>query len=180
MALDGRTVLVSGMGAGFGREVVESALSSDANVALAPCTESTWAETAKQLDPVRKRVAYQPCDVGQPGACENLVAHGVDRRFSRYLLVSPLRIPHQMNGSVFATGATAVVATPRVARSLPSRRIACSMRSGLREAQRDPDRNRPGNIQPFRAGPEDVFWHTIRSRPSKTRCRADLPSHRPA
>jgi len=79
MILEGKTVLVAGVGAGLGRHVVEAALRDGANVLLAARTEATLEQTAKEVDPSGKRVAWHRTDISEPSDCEALVAKGVER-----------------------------------------------------------------------------------------------------
>ena len=79
MLLEGKTVLVSGVGAGLGREVAQAALSDGANLVLGARTEKVLADTAAALDPSGKRVAWHAADITKPADCEALVAAGVAR-----------------------------------------------------------------------------------------------------
>lgn len=73
MLLQGKTVIVTGVGGGLGRECVASALREGANVVMAARTESTLDETAAELDPSGERVATQVTDITDPEACASLV-----------------------------------------------------------------------------------------------------------
>jgi NAD(P)-dependent dehydrogenase (short-subunit alcohol dehydrogenase family) len=79
MMLEGKTVLVAGVGAGLGRHVVEGALRDGANVLLAARTEATLEQTAKEVDPSGEHVAFRRTDIAESADCEALVAHGVER-----------------------------------------------------------------------------------------------------
>jgi NAD(P)-dependent dehydrogenase (short-subunit alcohol dehydrogenase family) len=79
MILQGKTVLVAGVGAGLGRHVVEAALRDGANVVLAARTESTLEQTAKEVDPGSARVAFRRTDISDAADCAALVAHGEER-----------------------------------------------------------------------------------------------------
>jgi len=79
MILEGKTVLVAGVGAGLGREVAEAALRDGANLLLAARTESTLEQAAKDLDPSGARVAFRRTDISDPADCEALVALGEER-----------------------------------------------------------------------------------------------------
>ena len=79
MILEGKTVLVAGVGAGLGRHVVEAALRDGANVLLAARTEAVLEQTAKEVDPSGKRVAWRRTDISDAGDCQALVAHGEER-----------------------------------------------------------------------------------------------------
>lgn len=73
MIFDNRTVIVSGVGTGLGREVAQCALRDGANVVLAARTESVLEETAQALDPSGEHVAYQTTDITRAEDCESLV-----------------------------------------------------------------------------------------------------------
>jgi len=79
MILDGKTVLVSGVGAGLGREVARLALRDGANVVLAARTESVLEQTAKDLDPTGARVAWRRTDINEPADCEAVLALALER-----------------------------------------------------------------------------------------------------
>lgn len=77
--LDGRTVLVSGVGAGLGREVARGALRDGARVVLAARTESVLESTAKELDPTGERVAWRRADITSAEDCAALAALAGER-----------------------------------------------------------------------------------------------------
>ena len=79
MILEDKTVLVSGVGAGLGREVARLALRDGARVVLAARTESVLARTAEELDPSGDRIAYRRADITKPEDCEALAATAVER-----------------------------------------------------------------------------------------------------
>ena len=72
--LQGKTVIVTGVGGGLGRECVTSALREGANVVMAARTPETLETTASELDPGGTRVAWQATDINDPDACATLVA----------------------------------------------------------------------------------------------------------
>jgi NAD(P)-dependent dehydrogenase (short-subunit alcohol dehydrogenase family) len=72
--LEGKTVIVTGVGGGLGRECVTGALREGANVVMAARTQKTLDETAADLDPTGERVAVQATDITDPDACAALVA----------------------------------------------------------------------------------------------------------
>jgi NAD(P)-dependent dehydrogenase (short-subunit alcohol dehydrogenase family) len=82
MILEGKTVLVSGVGAGLGREVARLALRDGADVVLAARTESVLKETANELDPSGERIHWVRTDITSASDCEALVA-GATERFGR-------------------------------------------------------------------------------------------------
>jgi len=79
MILKDRTVVVSGVGTGLGREIARLALRDGAKVVLAARTESTLETTAEELDPSGERVAYARADITSAEDCEALAALAVER-----------------------------------------------------------------------------------------------------
>ena len=79
MILEERTLLVSGVGTGLGREVARLALRDGARVVLAARTESVLESTARELDPSGERVAYARTDIRSAEDCEALTALAVER-----------------------------------------------------------------------------------------------------
>jgi NAD(P)-dependent dehydrogenase (short-subunit alcohol dehydrogenase family) len=73
MILQGKTVVVTGVGGGLGRECAASALRDGANVVLAARTAETLEATASELDPSGERVAAQATDITDPDSCDALV-----------------------------------------------------------------------------------------------------------
>ena len=79
MLLEGKTVIVTGVGAGLGRECATSALREGANVVLAARTQETLEATAAELDPAGERVAAVATDITDADACTALVARAQER-----------------------------------------------------------------------------------------------------
>src|SRR5438067_9256459 len=79
MLLQGKTVIVTGVGTGLGRECVTSALREGANVVMAARTKETLDATCAELDPSGGRVAAVPTDITDADACAALVARAKDR-----------------------------------------------------------------------------------------------------
>ena len=73
MILEGKTVLVTGVGGGLGRECAASALRDGANVVIAARTADTLATIAGELDPSGERVASQVTDITDADSCGALV-----------------------------------------------------------------------------------------------------------
>ena len=73
MILEGKTILVTGVGGGLGRECAASALRDGANVVIAARTADTLATIAGELDPGGKRVASQVTDITDADSCGALV-----------------------------------------------------------------------------------------------------------
>jgi NAD(P)-dependent dehydrogenase (short-subunit alcohol dehydrogenase family) len=79
MILEGKTVLVTGVGGGLGRECAASALRDGAKVVLAARTAETLEATAAELDPSGERVATQVTDITDADSCDALVATAMGR-----------------------------------------------------------------------------------------------------
>lgn len=79
MILDSKTVIVTGVGDGLGREVAESAYAQGANVVLAARSAAKVEAIAAALDPTGQRVAAISADVTNRDSCEALVAGAVER-----------------------------------------------------------------------------------------------------
>jgi NAD(P)-dependent dehydrogenase (short-subunit alcohol dehydrogenase family) len=79
MILEGKTVLVTGVGGGLGRECAASALRDGASVVLAARTGPTLEAIAAELDPTGRRVAVHVTDITDPESCDGLVALAEER-----------------------------------------------------------------------------------------------------
>jgi len=79
MMLAGKTVMVTGVGSGLGRECVTSALREGANVVMAARTKETLETTATELDPSGARVEAVPTDITDADDCAALVARATER-----------------------------------------------------------------------------------------------------
>jgi NAD(P)-dependent dehydrogenase (short-subunit alcohol dehydrogenase family) len=77
--LEGKTVIVTGVGAGLGRECAESALREGANVVIAARTKEALDAAAAAMDPDGKRVAAQPTDITDADASAALVSLAMER-----------------------------------------------------------------------------------------------------
>jgi NAD(P)-dependent dehydrogenase (short-subunit alcohol dehydrogenase family) len=73
MLLEGKTVIVTGVGAGLGRECAAAALREGANVVIAARTQETLDAAAAELDPDGTRVVAKPTDITDAAACSALV-----------------------------------------------------------------------------------------------------------
>jgi len=71
--LHGKTVLVTGVGVGLGRECAAAALREGANVVVAARRPDELAKAAAELDPSGERVAHHPTDITDSESCEALV-----------------------------------------------------------------------------------------------------------
>jgi NAD(P)-dependent dehydrogenase (short-subunit alcohol dehydrogenase family) len=79
MVLEGKTVIVTGVGAGLGRECAAAALRQGANVVVAARTAEALEKVAAELDPDGSRVAAKPTDICDADACDALVATAMER-----------------------------------------------------------------------------------------------------
>ena len=79
MILEGKTVVVCGVGPGLGREVAQRALRDGARVVLAARTAAKLEATAKELDPSGERVACVPTDLTDEAQCRALAQATADR-----------------------------------------------------------------------------------------------------
>jgi len=69
MILEGKTVVICGVGPGLGREVAQAALRDGANVAIGARNQEKLAAIAKELDPSGERIAAIPVDVTDSARC---------------------------------------------------------------------------------------------------------------
>jgi NAD(P)-dependent dehydrogenase (short-subunit alcohol dehydrogenase family) len=77
--LEGKTVVVCGVGSGLGAEIARLALRDGANVMLAARTESTLQAIAKEIDPSGERVAHHRADIIDSDQCQSLAEATTER-----------------------------------------------------------------------------------------------------
>jgi NAD(P)-dependent dehydrogenase (short-subunit alcohol dehydrogenase family) len=77
--LEGKTIIVSGVGPGLGLEIARVALRDGANVVLGARNEEKLQKLAAELDPSGQRVTYQRTDITDAAQCEALVGAAVDK-----------------------------------------------------------------------------------------------------
>jgi NAD(P)-dependent dehydrogenase (short-subunit alcohol dehydrogenase family) len=77
--LEGKTIIVSGVGPGLGREIARLALRDGANVMLGARNQEKLEKMAADLDPSGARVHFVSTDITQADQCERLVASAVER-----------------------------------------------------------------------------------------------------
>ena len=88
--LTGKTVVVSGVGAGLGRQVAAAVVRDGGNAVLGARTEAHLVKTAAELDPDGAQTAYLATDITDEGQCRALAALACERfgqivpRFSTY------------------------------------------------------------------------------------------------
>jgi NAD(P)-dependent dehydrogenase (short-subunit alcohol dehydrogenase family) len=78
-SLQGRTVVVSGVGAGLGHRVAAAVVRDGGNAVLGARTEANLAKSAAELDPDGAHTAYRPTDITDETQCEALVALALER-----------------------------------------------------------------------------------------------------
>jgi len=96
--LEGKTVLVTGVGPGLGRECAKSALRDGANVVIAARREELLAKTAAELDPTGDRITTCPTDITDPESCEELVRLALERFKSLDALIQVAAFEHAWGG----------------------------------------------------------------------------------
>jgi NAD(P)-dependent dehydrogenase (short-subunit alcohol dehydrogenase family) len=79
MILEGKTVVVSGVGPGLGREIAAAAVRDGANAVLGARTEANLEKAAQDIDPSGIRVAWEVTDITDPAQCERLAATAFER-----------------------------------------------------------------------------------------------------
>ncbi|MFC7306233.1 SDR family oxidoreductase [Streptomyces monticola] len=79
MLLEGKTVIVSGVGAGLGHEVAAAVVHDGGNAVLGARTEANLAKAAAEIDPGGAHTAYRPTDITDESQCEALAALAVER-----------------------------------------------------------------------------------------------------
>ncbi|MFD3616801.1 SDR family oxidoreductase [Streptomyces sp. NPDC058676] len=80
--LSGKTVVVSGVGAGLGRQVAAAVVRDGGNAVLGARTEANLAKSAAEVDPDGAHTAYRATDVTDEGQCGAL-AELARERFGR-------------------------------------------------------------------------------------------------
>ncbi|PPS73804.1 MULTISPECIES: SDR family oxidoreductase [Streptomyces] len=70
--LAGKTVVVSGVGAGLGRQVAAAVVRDGGRAVLGARTEASLAKTAAEVDPGGARTAYRATDICDEAQCEAL------------------------------------------------------------------------------------------------------------
>ncbi|MFC9231203.1 SDR family oxidoreductase [Streptomyces decoyicus] len=79
MLLRNKTVIVSGVGAGLGRQVAAACVRDGASVVLGARTEANLAKSAAQVDPSGARTAWRATDITDEAQCAALAALAVER-----------------------------------------------------------------------------------------------------
>ena len=79
MILEGKTVLVSGVGPGLGGEIASRVLRDGANLVIGARNGEKLMALAKELDPTGSRVLAHAFDITDEGACQAIVRAAEDR-----------------------------------------------------------------------------------------------------
>ena len=77
--LAGKTVVVSGVGAGLGHQVAANVVRDGGNAVLGARTEANLAKSAAEIDPDGAHTAYRATDITDEGQCEALAALARER-----------------------------------------------------------------------------------------------------
>ena len=102
MMLQGKTVIVTGVGVGLGRECVTSALREGANVVAAARTQANLDALAQELDPTGERIATRATDINDAAACAALVETATKRFGGVDALIQVAAYEHAWGG-LYAT-----------------------------------------------------------------------------
>ena len=98
MILAGKTVLVTGVGAGLGRECAEAALRDGANVVIGARTEPALESIASELDPTGERALHRATDITDPDSDQALVDLALERFGSVDALIQVAAFEHAWGG----------------------------------------------------------------------------------
>lgn len=77
--LEGKTVVVSGVGAGLGHQVAAAVVRDGGRAVLGARTEANLAKSAGEIDPEGTRTAYLPTDITDETQCEALAGLARER-----------------------------------------------------------------------------------------------------
>ncbi|MFG2651037.1 SDR family oxidoreductase [Streptomyces sp. NPDC048436] len=77
--LEGKTVVVSGVGAGLGHQVCAAVVRDGGRAVLGARTEANLAKSAAEIDPEGAHTAYLPTDITDEAQCEALAALAHER-----------------------------------------------------------------------------------------------------
>jgi NAD(P)-dependent dehydrogenase (short-subunit alcohol dehydrogenase family) len=79
MILEGKTLVLCGVGTGLGSEIARAAVRDGANVMLGARTESQLEIVAKEIDPSGQRVGFASTDIGDDARAQALCQAAADR-----------------------------------------------------------------------------------------------------
>ncbi|MFJ2771982.1 SDR family oxidoreductase [Streptomyces sp. NPDC087300] len=77
--LEGKTVVVSGVGAGLGHQVAAAVVRDGGNAVLGARTEANLAKSAAEIDPAGTRTAHRATDITDEAQCRALAALAQER-----------------------------------------------------------------------------------------------------
>ncbi|WSQ09891.1 SDR family oxidoreductase [Streptomyces sp. NBC_01231] len=77
--LTGKTVVVSGVGAGLGHQVAAAVVRDGGNAVLGARTEANLAKSAAEIDPDETHTAFRATDITDEGQCEALAGLARER-----------------------------------------------------------------------------------------------------
>lgn len=99
MMLEGKTIVVAGVGTGLGGQIGHVAFREGANVVLAARSADSLEAVAAGIDPSGERVHTVPTDITDPAQCERLAQSAVDR-FGRIDAVSQVAARDRVFGGL--------------------------------------------------------------------------------
>lgn len=79
MLLQGKTVVVSGVGAGLGHQVAATVVRDGGNAVLGARTEANLAKSAAEIDPDGAHTAYRATDITDEAQCAALAELALTR-----------------------------------------------------------------------------------------------------
>ncbi len=79
MLLDGKVMVVSGVGPGLGREIAAAAVREGASVMMGARTQANLEAAAAEIDPSGKRVGWQVTDITNAQQCTRLADAAVEK-----------------------------------------------------------------------------------------------------
>ena len=74
MVLEGKTILISGVGPGLGREIASRVLRDGGNAVIGARKADSLATAAQELDPCGERVLAHAFDITDADSCTGIVA----------------------------------------------------------------------------------------------------------
>ena len=96
--LEGKTIVITGVGSGLGREVALQALKDGANAVIGARTAEQLEAIAREADPSGQRIAAVPTDITDPDACARIVAEAEQRFGAVHGLVQVAAYEYAMGG----------------------------------------------------------------------------------
>jgi NAD(P)-dependent dehydrogenase (short-subunit alcohol dehydrogenase family) len=132
MIVEGKTLVISGVGSGLGSEIARVAYRDGANLVLAARTQTTLEAAAKEIDPSGERVEIVPTDITDEAQCHALAA-AASKRFGRVDGLAQVAASDTLFGStteVTPENMASAAATNLTGSVLVSRALAEPMKSG--------------------------------------------------